>query len=130
MKQAVVILILAVVGAVALDVIGDKTQTRPDVVRPGSTSEVIFSLRSKMARDRHVTAEGLWGACQSTVNSRLADPGVVRLSETTFRLTLAPEVGDHARTRLTGCLEDATLDRVMGDVISITNRHGSDADGD
>lgn len=124
MKQAAVILALAVLGAIALDVIGDKTQTRPDVVRVGSTSEVILELRSKMARDRQITAQGLWGACQGTTNSRLVEPGVVRLSESRFRLLLAPELGHHARTRLTGCLEDATLDRVIGNVISITNHHG------
>lgn len=123
MKQAVTIIVLVLLGAVALDVIGDKTQTRPDVVRPGSTSEVVFSLRSKMARDRQVTAEGLWGACQGTVNSRLLEPGVVRLSESTFRLTLGPELGDHARTRLTGCLEDGTLDRVVANVVSIKSFH-------
>jgi len=120
-KQAVVILVLAVIGAATVDIIGDKTQTRPDVVRPGSTSEVVFSLRTKMSRDRQMTAEGLWGACQGTVDSRVLDPGVVRLDESTFRLTLAPELGHHARTRLTGCIEDATLDRVVADVVRITN---------
>ena len=123
MKQAAIFLVLAVVGAIALDVIGDKTQTRPDVVRVGSSSEVVFELRTKMRRDRQVTAEGLWGACQGTTNSRLVEPGVVRLSESTFRITLAPELGHHVRTRLSGCIEDATLDRVLGNVISITNHH-------
>jgi hypothetical protein len=101
--------------------IGDKTQTRPDVVRAGSTSEVVFSVRTKMDRDRQTTANALWGACQGTVDSRVVDPGVVRLDESTFRITLAPELGHHARTRLTGCLEDATLDRVIANVHRITN---------
>jgi hypothetical protein len=123
LKQAAVILVLAVIGAIAIDVIADMTQTRPDVVRVGSTSEVVFSLKSKMDRDRRFTAEGLWGACQSTVKSRLVEPGVVQIAESTFRLTLAPELGHHARTRLKGCIEDATLDRIVGNVISITNLH-------
>lgn len=122
MKRALAILVLALIGAVVVDIIGDMTQTRPDVVRPATTSEVVFSLKTKMARDRQVTAQGLWGACQGTVDSRLLDPGVVPVDESTFRLTLAPELGHHARTRLTGCLEDATLDRVMANVVRITNR--------
>jgi hypothetical protein len=120
-KRAVVILVLALIGAVAVDMIGDATQTRPDVVRPGSTSEVVFSLRTKMDRDRQMTANALWGACQGTVDSRVVDPGVVRLDESRFRITLAPELGHHARTRLTGCIEDATLDRVIANVHRITN---------
>jgi hypothetical protein len=123
MRQALFLLVLAVIGAVGVDMIGDKTQTRPDVVRPGSTSEVTFTLRTKMDRDRQMTAEGLWGACQGTVDSRVVEPGVVRLSESTFRITLAPELGHHARTRLSGCIEDATLDRVIGHVVSITDHH-------
>ncbi|HET7652540.1 MAG TPA: hypothetical protein VFK42_05850 [Acidimicrobiales bacterium] len=121
MKRAAVLLVLTLIAAVAVDMIGDKTQTRPDVVRPGSTSEVVFSLRTKMDRDRQMTANALWGACQGTVDSRVLDPGVVRLDESTFRITLAPELGHHARTRLTGCIEDATLDRVVADVHRITN---------
>jgi hypothetical protein len=120
-KRAAVLLVLTLIAAVAVDMIGDKTQTRPEVVRPGSTSEVVFSLRTKMDRDRQMTANALWGACQGTVDSRVLDPGVVRLDESTFRITLAPELGHHARTRLTGCIEDATLDRVVADVHRITN---------
>lgn len=115
------LLVLTLIAAVAVDMIGDKTQTRPDVVRAGSTSEVVFSLRTKMDRDRRMTANALWGACQGTVDSRVVDPGVVRLDETTFRITLAPELGHHARTRLTGCIEDATLDRVVANVHRITS---------
>jgi hypothetical protein len=52
---------------------------------------------------------------------RLADPGVVQVADGRFRLTIEPEVGEHSWRRLQGCLEDATLDRVKGHVVSKTD---------
>jgi hypothetical protein len=115
--------VLAVVALVAgIDVLADLTQDRPDHVVPGSRSEIVIDVSS---RDRTgsalLSAQGLWGACQGNVWQRLADPGVVQVADGRFRLTIEPEVGEHSWRRLQGCLEDATLDRVKGHVVSKTD---------
>ena len=119
MKRAV-IAVVAVAGMVmAIDFLADLTQDRPDRVLPGSRSEVVLEVRS---RDRTgsdlMSAKGLWGACQGTVYQRLTEPGVTEAGDGRFRLQTEPALGEHAWRRLQGCLEDATLDRVKGHVVS------------
>jgi hypothetical protein len=36
-----------------------------------------------------------------------------------FSVTVSPAIGEHGRKRLTGCLEDGTLDRVIGHVTAM-----------
>ncbi|MDQ3642270.1 MAG: hypothetical protein M3450_12605, partial [Actinomycetota bacterium] len=92
---------------------------RPDRVLHGSRSEVVLEVRS---RDRTgsdlLSAQGLWGACQGTVYQRLVEPGVSEMGDGRFKLQTEPALGEHAWRRLQGCLEDATLDRVKGHVVS------------
>ena len=119
MKRALVV-VLAVAGLVmGIDVLADLTQDRPDHVLPGSRSELLLEVDS---RDRTgselLSAQGLWGACQGTVYQKLAEPGVTQVAEGQFRLLTEPALGEHAWRRLQGCLEDATLDRVKGRVLS------------
>lgn len=105
---------------VGADVLGDMTQTRPDPVDRQSGTEIVLSLsRKPTAGSSGFAAAGLWGACQGTVHRTLqgdgfmpvgADPDVVRG-------TVYPALGTHARTRLRGCLEDATIDRVQARVV-------------
>ena len=122
-KRALVVLGLGGAAFLAIDVIGDATQTRPDHVRDDYVSEVVFDIDTRLQRDEARLAAGLWGACQNTVTNEALD-GLVRLGDDTFKVVLTPELGTHARQRLVGCLEDATIDRVLGDVVSVVNRRG------
>ena len=119
MKRALFGLIAVVALFAGIDVLADLTQDRPDHVLPGSRSEIVLEVFS---RDRTgsalLSAQGLWGACQGNVWQRLAEPGVVEVGDGRFQLTVEPEVGEHSWRRLQGCLEDATLDRVKGHVVS------------
>ena len=119
MKRAVIALVAVAGMVMAIDFLADLTQDRPDRVLPGSRSEVVLEVRS---RDRTgstlMSAQGLWGACQGTVYQRLAEPGVTEVSDGRFQLQTEPALGEHAWRRLQGCLEDATLDRVKGHVVS------------
>ena len=38
-----------------------------------------------------------------------------------FTVTISPAFGENGRKRLTGCLEDATVDRVMGHVVELSS---------
>lgn len=119
MKRALVILATLVAVSIGVDTLGDLTQDRPDRVLPGSRSEIVLDLQS---RDRGgsalLSAQGLWGACQGTVRHRLAEPGVVEVSDGRFRLVTEPALGEHSWRRLQGCLEDTTLDKVLAHVVS------------
>ncbi len=119
MKRALVILVVAVAVSVGVDALADLTQDRPDRVLPGTRSEILLQVAS---RDRGgsalLSAQGLWGACQGTVRHRLAEPGLVEVSDGRFRLVTEPALGEHSWRRLQGCLEDTTLDKVKGHVVS------------
>ena len=119
MKRALVLVVAAASLALGIDALADLTQDRPDRVIPGSRSEIVLDVAS---RDRGgsalLSAQGLWGACQGTVHHRLADPGVVELSDGRFQLHTEPALGEHSWRRLQGCLEDTTLDRVKASVVS------------
>ena len=119
MKRALAVVVVVAALAVGVDVLADLTQDRPDRVLPGTRSEIVLDLKS---RDRGgsalLSAQGLWGACQGTVRHRLAEPGVVEVSEGRFRLVTEPALGEHSWRRLQGCLEDTTLDKVKAHVVT------------
>ena len=119
MKRALLVILAVAAIAGGVDLLADLTQDLPDGVVPGSRTEIVLEVDS---RDRtgsnHLSAQGLWGACQGNVWHRLAEPGVVELEDGNFRLTTEPALGEHAWRRLQGCLEDATLDKVKGRVLS------------
>ena len=116
MKHALALLAVAAAVALGVDMLGDATQTRPDEDLTGTRSEIVMNVRSTFRRRLGPLAAGLWGACQGTVASRLVAPGVTNVRGGRFRFEVEPGLGTHARGRLTGCLEDTTLDRVQADV--------------
>ena len=119
MKRALLLLVAASALAMGVDALADLTQDRPDRFLPGTRSEIVLDLKS---RDRGgsalLSAQGLWGACQGTVRHRLAEPGVMEVSDGRFRLVTEPALGEHSWRRLQGCLEDTTLDKVKAHVVS------------
>jgi hypothetical protein len=119
MKRPLLVAIAVAAVISGVDGLADLTQDRPDRVVPGSQSEIVLAVES---RDRGgsalLSAQGLWGACQGTVHHRLAEPGVVEVSDGQFRILTEPALGEHSWRRLQGCLEDTTLDKVKAHVVS------------
>jgi hypothetical protein len=119
-RRVGLVVLLLVVGAVSVGELGDLTQTRPDHVDPQSRSEIVLEVDT---RNYHQPADdaarNLWAACSGTTGRRLVEPGLVPVGDDEVRFSLAPGLGPHARQRLVGCLEDATIDRVRGDVESV-----------
>ncbi len=110
---------VTVVLAVAVGVVGlaGATQSRPDRVS-GEGNEILLSVRTRTGLDPDGAAPALWAACQHTVrHTRLVVLSPVGPAQ--YRLEVAPAVGELGRRRLVGCLEDATLDRVVADVLSV-----------
>lgn len=119
--RALLIGAVITVGAIAsIDVLGDLTQTRPDASDRDGATRIDLAIDAKPGAGKiDFVADGLWGACQGTVQRRLQPDGWVQVGPGRFRGTVYPALGEHARQRLTGCLEDATLDRAQADVVKM-----------
>jgi hypothetical protein len=123
---AVVVAALLLYGAV--DVIGDATQTRPDADTSNMTTSLILSIRHRESgHSAEETAEALWITCRSSLKRDLK-AWLLPLPGGQASLAIAPGLGEHARRRIFGCLEDATLDGVQAAVVSSTTRPSEKAD--
>ncbi|HEX6595720.1 MAG TPA: hypothetical protein VF045_02215 [Acidimicrobiales bacterium] len=120
MKRAVLVVVLVAMAVAGIDVLADLTQDRPDRVPRGSRSEVVLEVKIRSGLDPAPLgrAQGLWGACEHTVYQRLVEPGLVELEAGRFLAVTEPAIGEHAWRKLQGCLEDFTLDRLVGHVVS------------
>lgn len=115
---AVAFVALAVVGVVAL---AEATQNRPDVRVENSSSALTMAVKNRDGAAGIVEAQALWAVCNRTTRvTRLVVP-LETVGSGTYLLSLQPALGDHARRRLVGCIEDTTLDGLIGDVVSLTH---------
>jgi hypothetical protein len=120
MRKALIILLVAVLAAAVVDGLRDRTQNRVDEAVAGSRSIVTFDVDSSDAQQPIVeSAQALWYACNQTVANRLI---ALRIGDSGSGVaTVSPALGPHERKRLAGCLKDATIDRVRGDVLGIVD---------
>lgn len=120
MRAALVILLLAVLAAAAVDALGDRTQNRPDAMVPGTATRVVFDVDTYDAQQPlDQSARALWYVCAQTIPNQIVSVDVNPAGTATA--VVSPGLGDHGRKRIEGCLNDATIDRVRGNVLSVTN---------
>jgi len=107
---------------VVVDVVADATQSRPDQLDAEVTTLVELRFRGERAvADPARHANDLMSFCTSESFGReVPVAAVVELGRGSARVVLAGDLGAHGATRLRGCLEDATLERIQADVSSIT----------
>jgi hypothetical protein len=105
---------------VGIDTLSDATQNRPDDVEAGTRSTVIFDvdLRQRPGREA-AAAETLWNVCAGTITHATTLDGPAAKG-TAWSVTVEPALGEHSRRRLVGCLEDATIDGMLGHVVDLT----------
>jgi hypothetical protein len=119
-KRLLVVGILVVIAAFAVDAIGDATQTRADERDTSRQTEVTFHLKSRNYRQSLDTAaQALYGSCSATVPGDLVDPGVQAVGDGTYKFAVTPTLGEHGRERLLGCINDLSIDRVKSNIESI-----------
>lgn len=112
-------LVLGLVAAVFL--MREATQNRPDPVVDGSETTVDFTVStSRFSRGEPAAATALWAVCSATVSGDVTPVPVAHADG--WRVHVTPAIGEHGENRLVGCLEDLTVDRVVGDVVAITSR--------
>lgn len=117
---SVVLVAAAVAGVVQLAAV---TMNRPDPVREGSATTVVFETRARRwVQTERAGAEGLWGVCAVTTGSRTLPPGLVAAGGGRYQVTVTPALGRHAVKRLTGCIEDAKVERLQGRVVALQQR--------
>jgi hypothetical protein len=121
MKRALVVVALVGLAIGAVDVLGDLTQNRPDRVVPGSRTEIVVEVREKdYAPGADAGARNLVAACAHTSGHSVVDEQSVEIVEQgTVRFAVEPALGTHNRRRLVGCLEDTTIDNLLGRVVSL-----------
>ena len=122
MRRLIAQLAFAVAGLVGLFALMEATQNRPDDPRPGSTSTVAFTLSTRdFPGGESTAANTLVAVCAATVDGSTISPPAPSgdAADDAWRVTITPALGEHGRKRLEGCLEDVTLDRVIGHVTHI-----------
>ena len=121
MKAAIVFVVVAIALGFGVDLLGDLTQSRPDPVYADEVSEVILSVNEdRFGGGEDAAADALWAVCAAQTTSRMAaDDRLQSLGDGRYRAVLEPAVGDNDERQLVGCLEDLTVERVLGDVQSV-----------
>jgi hypothetical protein len=120
MRRLLVAVALATAGVLAVDVLGDLTQSRPDPVMDEVATELVVAVdHDRFGGGVDAAADALWAVCSAQTASRIGgDRGLAPIGDGRYRAVLHPAVGDHEQRKLVGCLEDLTVDRVVGDVES------------
>jgi len=125
MKRVIAYLALAVATVVGIGVLMNATQNRPDDPPPGSSSMLAFTVSTRdFPGGEQTAARTLMAVCAATVSDAIitvpAQAGEADdAADRAWRVTIKPALGEHGRKRLEGCLEDVTLDRVIGHVTDV-----------
>jgi hypothetical protein len=113
---------MVIVAVAAVFALAGATQSRPDVVREGTSSELTLQIFG----DSHVSptsaAVRLWEACSGTVPRAVEARSFEGSGNTVVEIELAPAIGPNGERKLRGCLEDATLDKIQAAVVSFERR--------
>lgn len=114
-------LAVAVGIGLVVDVVADATQTRPDRLERGATTLIDLRFRGERAvADAGRQASNLMAACSPVFGRDIATLAVVASGGGRARVVLDADIGKHGATRLRGCLEDTTLDRIQATVVDLT----------
>ena len=104
--------VVTVLGVLAL---ADATKFEGETEGHGAT-QVLFEVEAKnYHHDLEDAAASLWFACVGAVNWEQST-APEDIGDDVYRAAVQPALGEDSRRRFRGCLEDATLDKVRGDV--------------
>ncbi|MDQ3915307.1 MAG: hypothetical protein M3323_08270 [Actinomycetota bacterium] len=119
-KHALITIAVAAALSLGIDALGDLTQNRPDRALPGTSSTLVVEIKTRAADSSSVdTASRLWSACAGTVPGYVDTPKIAALGSGKALIVTQPALGEHTQRRLTGCLNDTTLDEVQARVQTV-----------
>lgn len=117
MKRQLVVVALVAGGVFAVGELGDLTQSRPDRVQADTRTELVLAVEADgFGPGEAAAADALWSLCQAQIDSRPDASGLQGIGAGRYRVVVEPAVGHRDERKLVGCLEDLTIDRVLGDV--------------
>lgn len=122
MRRLIVTVLLLVAGVLAVEALGDLTQTRGDATPRDSRSEVVVQVSERgYKRELDEGGPNLIAACAGSMHGRIIDePGLEKVADGRFKFVVQPALGPENRRKLSGCLEDLTIDHLKGRVVSVT----------
>ncbi|WP_327427907.1 hypothetical protein [Streptomyces sp. NBC_01236] len=120
------VLLIALVGGLA-----ELTQTREEHENDNEATSVLVRIDTRgngMTAERQtLAAHQLWEGCRDSTSVPLNRATLGSLGDGLFAGVVRPALTDHDRMRLTGCLEDTSVDRAHLTVVGIGD---ADADDD
>jgi hypothetical protein len=120
-RRIITVTVIVALGALGIFGLLQLTKNEPDTIVPGSHSEVVLSVSTKPPLTERQGAASLWAVCLLRAHQyRLAGQHRNADGETVY--VVRPGLGEHASRRVVGCLEDATIERVLGDVKEVRTR--------
>jgi hypothetical protein len=118
--RALLTVMLLVGSFQVVDIVADLTQSRPDPPAGPMDSAVELRLAGKVAAlDPTRAGERLWSVCTHVLQRDFPAVEVTDLGDNRVQLLMRTPLGELARRRVRGCLEDAALDHVQAQVLSI-----------
>ena len=113
--------LLAVALLVAgIDAFADLTQDRPDAVVAGTSTALVIEVTHRETQvSAQNTAEAFWVSCRRVLPRRMEAHEIIGLTGQRARLVVTPAIGEHALRRFQGCIEDALIDRIQANVVSV-----------
>lgn len=116
----VTVVVIAIATVIGIDFLRDETMSTPDPPDPDAVMVLTLDVDTREAFGSvDDLVEALYVAC------RVRLPDETQLLESTEsadglgRLVVAPAVGETGERRFVGCLEDATIDRVNADLVTM-----------
>ncbi|GAA5024385.1 hypothetical protein [Streptomyces siamensis] len=134
-RGTVRLLAVGVVGAVLLAALvgglAELTQTREEHVNEQEATSVLVRVDMRgqgMTQQRQaLAAHQLWERCRDSTSAPLNRATLGSLGDGLYAGVVRPALTDHDRMRLTGCLEDTSIDRAHLTVVGVGD---ADADDD
>ena len=121
MRRVLSVVVIGALGVLGIIGLLQLTKNEPDQIVPGSRSEIVLSVSTKPPLTERQGAASLWAVCLLRAHQyRLVGQHENQDDETVY--VVKPGLGEHARRRVVGCLEDATIERVLGDVRKVRTR--------
>jgi len=121
MRRLLALLLVAALTYVGIDVLADLTQTRPETIDPNSRAEVTIGVEIHgYLGPFEDAAQSLWAVCLPQLGWRTQVVEAPVIVDGHLTAVVSPAPGAHSEKRLRGCLNDVTLDRVKGHLVSVT----------
>jgi hypothetical protein len=117
------LLVIALVGLTGVYFLREATESRHTRQDPDSRMEVVIEVASRDRPAAYSTADlgrSLVLACRVEVASHVVDERIDDLGGGRLRFVMQPSLDESDRRQLDGCLEDAEVDHVQADVVSMT----------